>query len=102
VVEVSVWDDNLRPFLTALGWLADYGFDADDWEAVSHGVRNTDAEAGVWFEYELCGRERVPFSVAFDDAGSSIVMVRAAVPAALEAQAWLLGRFCREFHWRSS
>lgn len=53
------------------------------------------------FEYEFCGPERVLFSVAFDDNGSSIVLVRISLPAALEPQAWLLGRFCREFFWRA-
>lgn len=33
-VEVSLVEDNLRPFLTSLGWLVSGRLDDDDWEAV--------------------------------------------------------------------
>ena len=76
-VEVSLFEANLQPFLTTLGWLVGGRLDADDFEAVAWGLRDTDREAGRWFGYEFGGEARTPFAVALDEAGASIVWVRA-------------------------
>lgn len=48
-----IWQSNLRPFLTELALVAGYPFDDSDWIAVEYGVRGTDSEAGIWFEYPV-------------------------------------------------
>lgn len=100
MVEVSFFDDNLTPFMTALGWLVGYRFDDDDQAAISHGLRESDAEAGRWYEYEFNGSQRAVFSLALDDSGGSIVLLRVALPEVLEPQVKLLSEFCWHFHWR--
>ena len=99
-VEVSLFEDNVRPFLTALGWIVGGRLDDDDFEAVGWALRNTDREQGHWFEYEFSGEVRTPFAVAFDEAGASIVWVRAEVPAEFAPRVQLLADFCWHFHWR--
>jgi hypothetical protein len=100
MLEVSFLEDNLLPFMTALGWLVAYQFDDGDWAALSYGLRDSDAEAGQWYEYEFSGRERLVFSVALDDSGSSVVYLRVALPEEFEPQVKLLAEFCWHFHWR--
>lgn len=99
-MDVSLFDDNLQPFLTALGWVVGGKLDADDIEAVSWGLRDTDRVKGRWFEYEFSGEPRIPFSIALDEAGASIVWVRAELPAELAARIQLVADFCCQFHWR--
>ncbi len=99
MIEVSLFDDNLRPFLTAVGWLVGHRFDEGDWAATSQGIRGTDAEAGRWFEYEFNEGRRAGFSVAYDEDGTSVVRFRADLPAEFEARIRLLGDFCCHFHW---
>lgn len=94
-----IYRDNLRPFLTALGWVVGYNFDEVDWEAICHGLRETNAEADRWFEYELSGNYRAAFSLALDDG--SVVMARIGVPSELESQIRLLREFCATFLWNS-
>jgi hypothetical protein len=100
VTELSFYCDNLNPFLTALGWVVDYRFDEHDYEAIFSGLRDTDAEIGRWYDYEFHGKQIVPLSVAFDEAGGSIIRLRVALPAELEPQVQLLADFCWRFHWR--
>jgi len=99
-MEVSLFEGNLQPFLTALGWLVGGRLDADDFEAVSWGLRDTDREEGRWFSYDFGGEVRTPFAVALDEAGASIVWVRAELSAEFAPRAQLLADFCWHFHWR--
>lgn len=80
-----VYDDNLLPFLTTLGWIVSYAFDHDDWTAISSGIQETDQEADRWYRYEFAGSSRVEFSLA-RDPGSSVIFVRAVMPPDQEAQ----------------
>ena len=99
-MEVSIFEENLRLFLTALGWLVGYPFDPDDWVAVSHGLRDTNREIDCWFDYEFSGNDRTPFAVAFDDSGSGVVCVRVELPGEFASRVQLLADFCWHFHWR--
>jgi hypothetical protein len=83
-----VLEDNLRPFLTVLGWLVGYTLDPDDWDAIASGVRKTDAEAGCWYDYEFMGKHRAALSLGIDP-GTSVVHIRVGVPAELESQVQL-------------
>jgi hypothetical protein len=83
-----VYQDNLRPFLTVLGWIVGYSVDTDDWTAIAVGVRESDMEADHWYYYELNGRYRAVVSLAIDP-GTSVVHVRAEVPAELEPKVQL-------------
>jgi hypothetical protein len=85
LVEAWVYADNLRPFLTVLGWVVGYALDADDWTAISFGVCDSDAEADRWYDYEFAGRHCAAFSLGADP-GTGVVLVRAQVPAELEPQ----------------
>ncbi len=102
MLEVSLLDDNLEPFLTAFSWVVRARFDADDFEAVSWGLRDTNREEGAWFEYELSGETNIQFAVAFDEPGDSVVWFRVEAPAEMYTRIELLAQFCWEFHWRGA
>jgi hypothetical protein len=92
-----IFDGNLRPFLTVIGWIVGYSFDADDWVALSHGVRESDAEANSWYEYEFVGRYSAHLRLG-RDPGSSVVQVRAGVPADVDPQIRLALAIFAHFH----
>ena len=48
-----IWTSNLRSFMTELAPIGGYRFDDSDWAAIDHGVRGTDPEVGMWFDYPL-------------------------------------------------
>ena len=99
MVHVAFMDDNLEPFLTALGWIVGYAVDDSDLEAVSNGLRDTDSEEGRWYEYEFHGRHRADFALALDEAGSGVVRFRVELPEELAPQVRLFADFCWQFHW---
>jgi hypothetical protein len=101
VLRVAIMSDNLEPFLTALGWVVGYTADGDDLEAVSNGLRDTDAEEGRWYAYEFHGRHRADFSLAFDEAGSGVVLFQIELPDELAPQVRLFADFCWQFHWHT-
>jgi len=45
-------EENLRPVLTAIGWINNYKFDEEDWDAVKFGVVNVDEDKNVWYKYD--------------------------------------------------
>jgi hypothetical protein len=94
-----IFDENLRPFLTALGWIVGYQFDNDDWEAISLGVRDSDGETGRWYEYEFHGQHSSKLVLA-RDPGTSVLQVRASVPAELEPQIRLAVFIFQRYHAR--
>lgn len=69
-----VLEDNLRAFLTSLGWFVAYNFDPDDWQAIEAGLRNTDGDQGRWYEYEFHGKEVARLRLA-KHPGSAVVAV---------------------------
>jgi hypothetical protein len=94
-----IFDENLRPFLTALGWVVGYQFGTDDWEAISTGVRDSDGEADRWYEYEFPGQHPAKLLLACDP-GTSVVQVRASVKDELEPQVRLAVSIFQRFHVR--
>jgi hypothetical protein len=99
LVEVTIFDANLLPFLTAVGWLVGHRFDDGDGIAVGEGIRHTDAAGGRWYDFEFYGGRRTPFSVAYDEGGSGVVLFRSDLPEEAESRVRLLGDFCCNFHW---
>ena len=100
LIEISFFEVNLRPVLETVGSLANHRFDEDDWIAVSNGIKETDAEADIWYDYEFYETCRIPFHVAFDASGGSIVRFRVDLAAEFESRIHLLGDFCWHYHWR--
>jgi hypothetical protein len=79
VVADWIIEENLRPFLTALGWFVGYDFDEDDWTAIRYGIKGTEQDADRWFDYEFAGQHRAYLWLA-SDTGTSILHVRVEVP----------------------
>jgi hypothetical protein len=61
-----------------LSTVVGYDFDDQDWDAVSAGLLNTDAESSRWYEH-LLGGEALHVRVA-NDPGTAVVMVEARLP----------------------
>lgn len=83
-----IFEDNLLPFLTALGWIVDYDFDDNDWTAVYFGVRDTDCETKRWYDYDFSGASVASIKFA-RDPGSSVIFVEVEIAEAHRAQAKL-------------
>ena len=85
LVPVSGWiyEENLRPFLEALSWFVGYSSNEDDWVAISHGVKNTFAEKGLWYDYSFVGTCTAHFKVAHDEPGTGIIVLQVNVPQPL-------------------
>ena len=101
MIDVSLPDANLLPFLTAAGWLVGHDFEGDDWLAVRTGIAGTDAEEDRWYAYEFYGGRRTPFSVAYDASGGSVVHFRTDLPEEFAGRLQLLSEFCWHFRWRA-
>lgn len=97
---VWVYEANLRPFLTVLGWVVGYSFDADDWAAISFGVRETDAGQDRWFGYEFVGRDRAVLRLGIDP-GTAVVHVDVAVRPELGPQVRLAADIFAHFRVHS-
>jgi Cysteine-rich CPCC len=67
-------ETNLEPFLTTVSWIVKYKFDDRDWEVMSKGVLQTDAEADKWYSYEFSGEQTAKMRIA-RDVGSSVIWV---------------------------
>ena len=78
-----VFADNLRAFLTALGWFVGCSLDDEDWTAIHRRVEGTDEEAGPWFDYDFTGEHAASLRLAADP-GASVIHVRIEVPAPAE------------------
>jgi hypothetical protein len=71
-----IFEENLRPFLAALAWAFTVDFDADDWLAISHGIKATNTDREQWFKYEFNGEGgTLKFAVA-RDAGGGVFSIR--------------------------
>jgi Fe-S-cluster containining protein len=91
--------DNLRPLLTALGWVAGTGFPAADWPALERDVQGSHAAEGRWVDYALAGDRPFKLRLARDpDAGA--VRVRAQAPPEVEPLVRLAVAFCQRFRVR--
>lgn len=82
-VQDWIFEENLRPFFRFAAEQVEYDFDDLDWDAVVQGVKPTDAEADVWFEYPLAGSRELTVAAAHDP-GSAVIHVRAEGNAEVE------------------
>lgn len=91
-----MWTDNLRPLAVELARMADYSLSDSDWTALGHGLRETDAEGGRWFEYPL---GHVTIRAALEPGADEMVSVSVDGAAADEQQriGWL-GDIMRNWH----
>jgi hypothetical protein len=69
-----IFEDNLTAFLTIVAEHAGYDLLADETTAVLHGVRDSDSEAGRWYEYEFTNDRFVKLRFA-RDIGTRVVHV---------------------------
>ena len=88
--------NNLEPFCNVLSGFCDYRFDDADWDAISFGIRETDAEQDVWFDYPLEGTKPALLSIALDP-GSSVVFVKVSSDIGIEAQAKTLVEIATDY-----
>ncbi len=80
-----LFDDNLGPFVNFLADLAGYDLLRDELTAITAGVRETDAEAGRWYEYCLGGKATVTCALA-RDPGTCVLHYRVDCPNNLVEQ----------------
>ena len=78
-----IFDNNLKPFIEILAIFCGGEIDQGDLDAIYSGVRKTDYEKDVWFEYEYIGS--LKFKVA-QDLGSSVIFVHVLADEGLEAK----------------
>ncbi|WP_445626372.1 hypothetical protein [Nostoc sp. DSM 114167] len=78
-----IFDKNLKPLIEILAMFCDCKIDRDDLDTIYSGVKKTDYEKDVWFEYEYTGS--LKFKVA-QDVGSSVIFVDVLADEGLEAK----------------
>jgi hypothetical protein len=66
-----IMEETLLPWLAIVAGAVKYSSDANDWDALRFGVRNTDVERDTWYEYPL-GPATVRVAL---DPGSAVVAV---------------------------
>ena len=69
--ETWIDEENLNPVLTAIGWICDYKFEVDDWDAVKHGVKSVDESKDIWFEYPLIGKFEIRTRTTMEPGSSN-------------------------------
>ena len=84
-----IWAENLEPFVRLVSILCGYDFDDRDWAAISYGIRETDHDSRIWFDYVLEGNVTVFVSVAVD-VGTSVTFVNVEANPDLEEKAEVL------------
>jgi hypothetical protein len=89
-------ESGLRPFLTALGWAVGYGVGTADWEAIAAGLRESDSLASQWYLHEFPGRYHARVQLARVQ-GTSVVRLRAQVPAEVKPQIRLAVAIFQQF-----
>lgn len=99
MVEVwgSLFEDNLLAFITIVGDLfAGERVTDDDLIAIKYGIKGTDVEEELWFDYELEGSSRVTFSLAFEP-GSSLIVVKLGVDELIKDRAEMVLDILRDY-----
>jgi hypothetical protein len=69
-----VWQENVRPLLEMVAYLAAYRLDQSDLDAVAVGLVSSDADAEVWFEYPLGEDPQVKLSFAAAHDGDEVLI----------------------------
>jgi hypothetical protein len=97
VVAGWIFEENLRPFVEMVAYVAGYVFDEDDWTAIHFGVQDTDSERGPWLTYPFTGRMPLTLKAA-KESGAGIVSFdldsEAGLAPEVEAQLDLLFLVC--------
>ncbi|MDB6135964.1 MAG: hypothetical protein JWM59_4207 [Verrucomicrobiales bacterium] len=98
IIQNWIYEENLHPFMTALGWISGYHFDEDGWTAVNFGARSADEGAGVWFHYALEGDSMIEAGIT-QERGESVFTVRIEADEKLAARVGLSIDFCQNFRF---
>jgi hypothetical protein len=72
---------NLKPFLTTLGWIANYEFDESDWDEAVASIEKTNFDDDLWFDYEIVGSHSL--RVRMSQVDDELIAVDLNVPAEL-------------------
>jgi hypothetical protein len=86
-------DQNLKPFLETLSGFVQYDLNDSDWDAVSFGIRETDSERDVWFDYRLIGNTTIKLRLAHD-VGTSVIFVNVQTGANIGTKVARQSRLC--------
>jgi Fe-S-cluster containining protein len=91
--------ENLRPFLTAVGWAVGAEFGPGDWAAVERAIGETDETADRWHDVLFATPQPASLRLARSvEAGR--VRIRAAVPDDVVAQVRLAAAICQQYRLR--
>ena len=93
-----IFEENLRPFLEVLSRFVGYSLDEDDWTAISHGVKDTFAEKGLWYDYSFLGACTAYLKVAHDEPGTGAIVLQVNVPQALRPKVEATIEIMQHFH----
>jgi len=95
-----IMEENLKPFLEVVAFLAECELDEDDWIAIEYGIRDTNIERDIWFTYPDFGSREFTVRAA-DDPGSGIVWAAVdkdgGLPPELKAQLRVLFWMCQGY-----
>jgi hypothetical protein len=94
-----IWQDNLEPFLTTLGWVVGYSIDEDDSQAIKTGLLETDGDLLRWCSYEFAAASIVKFKLAID-RGTEVLQVEVDSPTELEPRVEMAVAIFQHFHLR--
>jgi len=72
---------NLKPFLTTVGWIANYEFDEEDWNETNTGIEASNWNDDLWYEREIVGSHSL--RVRLSKVDEALVAVDLNVPAEL-------------------
>jgi Fe-S-cluster containining protein len=86
--------ENLRPFLTAVGWAVGAEFGPGDWVAVEAGILDTDEAADRWFAHAYVSPR--PATLRLARSGDA-VRVRAEVAEEIMPQVRLAAGMCQRY-----
>jgi Fe-S-cluster containining protein len=89
-----VREENLRPFLTALGWAVGADFGPGDWAAVEAGMRATDESNDRWYDFAFACARPARVRLARFACG---VRLRPDVPDDLAPQVRLAVGLCQQY-----
>jgi hypothetical protein len=92
-----IWEENLEAFVQVTARLAAYSsFDEDDWAAIQFGIRDTDVERDLWYEYSLPGVHSIKLKFA-RDIGTSVVFVCVEGDRELDGSLELVTNLCQDY-----
>ncbi len=69
-----IWEENFWPVLNEIANLIEYDFDENDQAAIGLGLKKTDNDKNIWFDYEFHGNEVVRFTIS-NNLGSCVCTI---------------------------